>query len=108
MHTPRILPKKLHNQDSRDIGLTSKLFIRFIAQIASRESLMSVFEGLILRCLSTENLSQSFAITQVTNRLAMFVRNTADLETNYVSVERIHEYSQTKSEVNPSFFKFED
>ncbi len=34
----------------------------------------------------------------MTDRLAMFVRNVSDLETNIVAVERIDEYSNTQSE----------
>ncbi len=36
---------------------------------------------------------------QVTDRLAMFIRNMSDLENNVVAVERIQEYSQVEQEV---------
>lgn len=36
----------------------------------------------------------------MTDKLAMFVRNTSDLENNVVAVERIQEYSEVEQEVS--------
>ena len=38
---------------------------------------------------------------QITQTLKWLVRTVSDLETNVVSVERLHEYSQLKPEVRP-------
>ena len=40
-----------------------------------------------------------YIVTKVTDRLAMFVRNTSDFESNIVAVERIGEYTELPPEV---------